>query len=229
MFLLGRFFASGMAGSFLRQDCKLEPLTACRYLDNLPSNEDEFLWREDPVFKAMGGWDKSKQEANRIIVGTIRHNPGRFVRECIKQTARQFVRMKPGGGNHPYIPWVIEVLRKFYPEDIPKCELSMQQSGRLLKLANRLSGLYAAVFWSSMGCCLFVLVMRCRHPDSASKLFMFVLISLLSNALMTGSLAEVSDRYQSRVAWLVAFCAMTYLASMLIRRHHLALGNEVED
>lgn len=68
--------------------------------------------------KLMGGWVKSKPEATRIIVGTIPYNPGQCVAECIKQTFRQFVRMKPGDGNTPYLPFVIEDLRMFYPEDI---------------------------------------------------------------------------------------------------------------
>src|SRR5262249_17644317 len=170
MFLLGRLFASGIAGSFLRQDCKLEPLIACRYLDKLPTNEDEFLWADNPMFKAMGGWLDSKPEATRIIVGSIRYNPGRFLGECLKQTFRQFVRMKPGDGNTLYHPVVIEALKMFYPQDTHKWELTRQWSGGLSKLAKRVSGLYTADFWFSMGCCLLVLASRWRYADGASKL-----------------------------------------------------------
>jgi hypothetical protein len=223
MFMLARLFASGMAGSFLRQDCKLEPLTACKYLDTLPTDEDEFLWwYTNPLFNAMGGWVKSKQEANRIILGTIRYDPGRFVRECIKQTFRQFVRMKPGDGNARYFPFEIKELKTVYPDDIPKLEFTRQWNGGLMKLANRLSALDTAVFWCSMVCCLVFLVRDWRYADGAGKLFIFVLISLLANAFVTASLSEVSDRYQSRVSWLMAFCFMAYVISMLRRRQNRA-------
>ena len=230
MFMLARLFASGMASSFLRQDCKLESLIACKYLDNLPTNEDEFLWwYTNPVFKAMGGWVNSKQEANRIIVGAIRYNPGRFLRESIKQTFRQFVSMKPGDGNARYFPFEIEELKKVYPQDIPKLEFTRQWNGGLMKLANRLSALDAAVFWCSMGGCLLFLAKDWRYAGGASKLFIFLLISLLANAFVTASLSQVSDRYQSRVSWLMALCFMAYVISMLRRRHSRAeLAEEPE-
>jgi hypothetical protein len=221
MFLLGRLFASGMAGSFLQQDCKLETLIACRYLDKLPRSADDFLWGDNPLFKAMGGWLESKPEATRIIVGSIRYNPGRFLGECLKQTFRQFVRMKPGDGNSAYHPFVVEVLKTFYPQDTHKWELTMQWNEGLRKLAKRVSGLYIAVFWLSMGCCLVVLALRWPQTDAASKLFVFVFIALLSNALITGSLSEVADRYQSRVSWLMAFCLLGHVLSRLSRRQKM--------
>ena len=221
MFLLARLFASGMAGSFLRQDCKVEALIACTYLDKLPRNEDDFLWGDNPMFKAMGGWLESKAQANRIIVGSIRYNPGRFLAECFKQTLLQFVRMKPGDGNTSYHPVVIQALKTFYPQDTQKWENSMQWSDGLRKLAKRVSGVYISVFWLSMACCLVVLALRWRQADAASKLFVFVLIALLSNALITGSLSEVADRYQSRASWLMAICFLGHVLSRLSRRQNI--------
>ena len=228
--MLARLFASGMAGSFLRQDCKRESLVACKYLDNLPTNEDEFLWwYTNPLFNAMGGWVKSKPEANRIVLGTIRYHPGRFARESVKQMFRQFVSMKPGDGNGRYFPFEINELRQVYPDDIPKLEFTRQWNGALMNLANRLSKLETVVFWCSMGCCLVFVAKDWRYAEGATKLFIFVLISLFANAFVTASLSQVSDRYQSRVSWLMAFCLMACVISIVRRRQYRAeLADEQE-
>ena len=221
MFVLGRLVASGMAGPYLRQECKVEPLISCRYLDSLPSDETKFLWGDNPLFDAMGRWTGSNAEATKIIVGTIRHSPGRFLWECIKQMFRQVVAMKTTIGiSGPYPPYLLQAFQTFYPQDIPKCVVSKQWTGGLLKLANRVSNLNLAVFWCSMACCVVCFASRFHHADAASRLFLFVLISLFSNALVTASLSMLADRFQSRVSWLMAVCCMAYVVSMLRRREY---------
>ena len=218
MFVVARLFASGLAQRYLQQDCKIEHLNACSYLNNLPSNENQFLWGHSPVFEAMGGWNNSRREASRIIRGTVRNSPGPLLWECTKQMFRQFITMKPGDGNQSLdqiMPYFIKNFQRFYPEDVPKLKATQQWRGGLVNLAHRVSGVYITVFWCSMACCLFFLVRRRRYSEPEARLFIFVLICLLSNALVTGSLSNVINRYQSRVSWLMAFSCMAYLVSLV--------------
>lgn len=217
MFVVARLFASGLAQRYLQQDCTVEHLNACEYLNNLPTNENQFLWGHNPVFTAMGGWTGSKREASRIIRGTVRNSPGALLWESTKQMLRQFVTMKPGDGNESMdatMPYFVTNFQKFYPEDVPKLRATEQWRGGLKKLADRVSEVYAIVFWCSMGCCLLFLALRRRYAEPESKLFVFVIVGLLSNALVAGALSNVTNRYQSRVSWLMAFCCTAYLVSL---------------
>jgi hypothetical protein len=224
MFIVARLFASGLAQRYLQQDCKVEHLKACEYADNLPSNENQFLWGHSPVFEAMGGWNNSKREASKIIRGTVRNSPGALLWECTKQMFRQFITMKPGEGNESLeetMPYFIKNFRRFYPEDVPTLEATEQWRGGLKELAHRLSGVDTVVFWCSMGGCWLFIVWRRRYTDPEGKLFVFVFICLWSNALVAGSLSNVTNRYQSRVSWLMAFCFTAYLVSLFSRRSGL--------
>jgi hypothetical protein len=45
----------------------------------------------------------------------------------------------------------------------------------------------------------------------ANQLFVLTLVFLFLNALVTGALSGVDDRYQARAAWLMGLCCATYV------------------
>ncbi len=217
VFLLGRLFENGLAHDYLEQECKIEPLTPCGELDHLPRGTDEFLWSPHPLLTEMGGWTGARDEASRIVWGTIRRYPIRFLLECGKQTARQLVSF---GARDSFFPvkngYTVDMIKRLHPEDLPTYQLTKQWSGRLLSIAGHLFRLYEAVFWASLCGSLGFLV--ARRSERACQLFLLTIIFLFSNALVTGSLAGVYDRYQTRVSWLVSLCCASYILQAFIQR-----------
>jgi hypothetical protein len=223
VFLLNRLMESGLAGDYLEQQCQIEQLTPCKYLQDLQRDaaHSNFLWGSHPLLTEMGGWLGAREEAGRIVSGTIRRYPMRFLAECGKNTLRQFVSFRPGRDNPPiqsadhYTGVVIE---QFYPGDMPKYRLTKQWSGRLIEVSARLFPLYNFVFWASLFTSLVLLISRYSQFEPANRLLFLTLIFLVANAFVTGSLSEVNHRYQSRVSWMVSLCCAAYLVPLLLNR-----------
>ena len=54
----------------------------------------------------------------------------------------------------------------------------------------------------------------------ANQLFILTLIFLFSNALTTGALANVNDRYQARASWLMGLCCAAYVIPYVLQRRN---------
>lgn len=212
VFLFGRLIENGLAADYLQQRCGIEQFTTCKYLHNLPRTSEEFLWGSHPLLKEMGGWSGATGEASRIVSGTIRQYPARFVVACVRQMFRQFFAFTAGSGNYPIRSGPeFEGFRELYPGDVPKYLLSRQSIGKLARDAYRVTPVYAAVFWCSFGVSLMALFTRRLRTRMANQLFVLTLIFLFANALVTGALSEVNDRYQARASWLMALCCAAYV------------------
>jgi hypothetical protein len=232
VFLLDRLIESGLAGDYLEQQCKFERLTPCAYLGGLPRtlegptgqgsqgtirrlNPGEFLWGSYPLLTEMGGWQGAQGEASRIASGTIRRYPIQFLAECGKQTLRQFVSV--GVDNQPFQSgYTVDVLERIYPGDVPKYRLTKQWSGRLSGVARKLDSLYTVVFWTSLFTSLVLAINSHSRSEPANRLLFLTLMFLLANALVTGSLSVVYNRYQGRVSWLMGLSCAAYLVPPLL-------------
>ncbi len=219
VFLFGRLIESGLAADYLQQRCGIEQFTSCKYLHNLPKTSEEFVWGSHPLLKEMGGWSGASEEASRIVSATIRHYPVRFVVECVRQMFRQFFAFTAGSGNYAIRSGPeFEGFRELYPGDVPKYLLSRQSIGKLARDAYRVTPVYAAVFWCSFGVSLMALFTRRLRVRVANQLFVVTLIFLFANALATGALSNVNDRYQARASWLMGLCCAAYVIPYVFHR-----------
>jgi hypothetical protein len=222
-FLLGRLIESGLAAPYLQRQCKIENLTSCRYLNNMPGTTIEFLWGDHPLLKEMGGWDGAQGEAERIVKGTILFNPVGFAKECVKQTLRQFVTFAYEDCGPITSGPLFEYFRDIYPGEAPRYLLSRQSRctsptgcssggfGRLERDAAIVAPIYAGVFWCSLGTSLIALFSKRFRLRVANQLFILTLIFLVANASITGSFSMVSERFQGRACWLMAMCCAACL------------------
>ncbi len=215
MFLLGRLMESGLAGDYLAKQCRVEQLTPCKYLGRLPTRADAFLWHEHPLFKEMGGWLGGEDEARKIVIGTIQHSPIRFTVECVKQMFLQFVMFEPGDGNDRVQPGSA-LIDSLYPGDALRYRLTRQWFGSLTEDARKISPLYTAVFWGSLIVSFVALLKFISRDLPAHSLFVLTLVFLFANALVTAAISGTHDRYQCRVAWLMAVSCAAYLMPLVL-------------
>jgi hypothetical protein len=60
-----------------------------------------------------------------------------------------------------------------------------------------------------------VLLARTRRAARVNQLFYWAIVFLVINAGICGSLVGAYDRYQSRVAWIVPLCLLSYIGCLV--------------
>lgn len=213
-FLLGRLFGDGLAPDFLRANCPTRSFISCRYLSNLPRDEEAFLFGH-PLLQALNGHD---DEISAIVHGTIAAYPRRFLLSSLQQTLFQLVTLRTGGNMrlHPASDGNFYDLRFSLPGDIPAFGKGRQLTDRMFPLTNAIAPVNTAIFWISfVACALFA---RTGRFAPINKVFVMSIVFLVVNAAVCGAFAGVYDRYQSRVAWLMPLCLSVYICSFLKAR-----------
>lgn len=212
-FLLGRLFSDGLAADFLRDNCPKKPFVACRYLTNLPRTPAEFLFWH-PLLHDMDGHG---DEIEEVVRGTLAAYPLRFVGSSIKETLRQLAAFRTGDEvrdlalNAPNSN--ATEIQRIFPRDFHAFSNARLTRGRLVPLANAVATIDTVVFWLSAVTCL--VLAWTKRIERLNQFLYSAIAFLVINAAICATLAGVYDRYQSRVAWLVPFCLMSYLCCLV--------------
>ena len=213
-FLLGRLFGDGLAADFLRENCPKRPFISCRYLDNLPRTEQQFLFQH-PLLRDLS---RHPDEIETIVRETISAYPRRFMISSAKQAVLQLVALRTGEEMrlHAANVWNIRVIERIFPRDFSAFSNGRQFRDGLRSLADAIAPVHTAVFWLSAAACLLFAWSR-RFPR-INTFLVSAAVFLVINAGVSGALAGVYDRYQSRVAWLIPFCLTAYFCSWMAER-----------
>jgi hypothetical protein len=216
LFMMSRLFADGLAADFLRENCPKQPLIACRYLSNLPQTQTEFLFEDHPLLKELTG---HPEEMPEIVRGTLATHKLRFLASSMKETLLQLAANRTGDEVRSFdaTAWDTNALGQVFPGDYREFLHSKQSRGQLLPLANAAAAIDTVAFWLSVAICL---AFSCaKAMRRLNRFFYAALAFLLINAAVCATFSGVFDRYQSRVAWLAAFCASAYVCSWFKDRH----------
>ncbi|MFI5097373.1 MAG: hypothetical protein ACHQT6_05305 [Candidatus Acidiferrales bacterium] len=216
IFMLSRLFADGLAADFLRENCPKQPLIACGYLSQLPRTQTEFLFENHPLLWPM---IEHPDEMDEIVQGTLANHKLRFLISSIRETFLQFTAFRTGDEVRSYHAkeWNRAVAAQVFPGDFQAFLNSKEIRGRLLPLANAAAAIDTVAFWLSVVLCL--AFSWGKTMGRLNRFFFAAMAFLLINAAVCATFSGVFDRYQSRVAWLAALCATTYVCSWVKNRH----------
>ncbi|MBZ5644394.1 MAG: hypothetical protein LAO19_16685 [Acidobacteriia bacterium] len=209
-FFLGRLFGDGLTADYLRANCPKKPFVACRYLNDLPTSPEQFLFWH-PLLHEM---DPNGVEIAQIVRGTLAAYPFRFLASSIHQTLRQLVKFQTGQEirdlalNAPNSN--AEIIGQVFPRDVQAFSNSRLIRGRLVSLSSAVAAIDTIVVWLSAAACL--ILARKRRDVKLNRFFYAAIAFLAINAAICATLAGAYDRYQSRVAWLVPLCLAFYVA-----------------
>jgi hypothetical protein len=211
-FLLSRLLDDGPAHRYLMSACPAAQYTLCRYQDTLRGGSS-FLWAEDspkwPLIKERG-WGGALDEASAIVKGTIRAYPGDVLRSALGNATGQLVHAATVEGKCCG-EWAEQVVAELFPREYPAYKNSLQYRGALPSTV--LTWVDGIVLVVSV---LFLLTMALtRQPalgGDAGRLLALIMWAYFVNAALMGTLSEIADRYQSRIAWLIPFFALALLA-----------------
>jgi hypothetical protein len=214
-FLLGRLFGDGLAADFLHENCPKRQFISCRYLSDLPRTEGEFLFWHPLYRDLMKG---NPREIDTIVRGTLDAYPRKFILSSAKQTFLQLASLRTGDELRTYAAhdWNNQAMLRVFPGDLQGFESSRQFRGRMLSMPDTVSPFHTTIFWLSLVLSLaFAWAARFARVN---KFLASAILFLVINAAVCGALAGVYDRYQSRVAWIIPFCLITYICNLIAER-----------
>jgi hypothetical protein len=215
VFLLARVIYDGPGLEALRRGCPAAGWRLCPFVESMPPQWDDFLWRSDgPVIRA-GGAKLVSRDANAIVTAALIAEPGKELLAFAGNSAQQLVRFSTGDGLQPWPETVAPYVARHFPQFETDAFAASQQSTGRLVVPRALQMLHlATALLGIAGCCAILLVAPRRHL--ATGLAVAAVVALLANAAITGGLSGPHDRYQSRIIWLPSVVAL--LGTVSLRR-----------
>ncbi|WP_377808740.1 hypothetical protein ABNQ38_25920 [Azospirillum sp. A29] len=219
VFLLARLIGDGPARDYLAEACRSRDYLLCGSLDSLDRSapgyvtSDYFLWHPDGARRRFGDQPRFVAEAAEIAHNTIASRPAAVATHGLANAAGQFVEVQPDDTlNDPVKPLTRRLFSRFPVPVYAAFDRSLQTQQRFprdeLALIQDLSLSLGVLGLAALG------LGRWRRVDGRVRMLLLVIgMGLTLNAVVTGGLSAVHDRYQNRVIWLVPFAALVLLAT----------------
>lgn len=223
VFLMGKLVENGVLQKYLNQECAIQHFEICAYSNNLaPENYcGVFLFNSESAFQKTGGWGNAHAEY-KTIIKNILFTPKYlwlYVKAIFKETVLSFNRNEIGSSIHAYPrdgwgphPAVV----KYYPNEIAIYDIAKQNAKTLHFPFKSISVVYIFFLIVSL---IFALFNLNKHPF----IVVFVLLNLISNALITGGLVGLEDRYCTRQNWLIILLALVFIAQFFYKKQSTTL------
>lgn len=221
LFLAAKLCESGVMYEHLDRCCPKHDHPICHHMDQLDATAMFFIWNEDSPFRSEPYDQVAMSKAIAPITREVLNDPHNWpliAWTTFTATLIQLSQVEVGAGLDPYgensAPWYQYRLR--LPHELPLYMNSLQQRGmlhpeelnRTAHIALLLSILFIALFWNAAS-------------PKLRVFFIGTFVILFLNAMVTGGAANVYDRLQARVTWLLVLSAC--LSALHRYRHHLML------
>lgn len=213
VFFTGRLCQGDVLGSFLRAHCDEHAYPVCPYMDELPTIPGNFIWPENSITNKMHMSMAQADTALAPMVHDVLTDPGSlsaYLGSVLVTTVSQLFQLDAGSGFGSYYvdsgPYVS--VHEYVPEDVSYYITSLQAYNawrfdvvsRVVIMALLVSVLVIAWCWPR------------KEVDARPRRFArLLLVWVVLNAAVTGGLANVYDRLQGRVTWLVVLVACVLL------------------
>jgi hypothetical protein len=209
VFMMGKLSETGILKTYLNDNCDKKQYTLCNYKDELPPNAWDFLWDETGPLYKTGGWDSSRAEYNAIIkdVFTTPRYAAMFAASAVTGTVQQLTHNNIAADPLPANAIPGQMIEKHYPKELNAYTRCMQTTGAIN--ATNFNYCYLLVFVLSS-----VLILHHRkriYTPNIKFLYLFTLLFILCNAFVTATFANVLDRLQLRVSWVLPAINCTLL------------------
>ncbi len=185
----------------------------CLFKNELPSSAIAFLWIENGPFSKTGAWAWSKEEYSEILDNIFfsKEYFGANLGEALIATLSQLTRNDIGDGLNGYdnnsAPY--KSIKTHLPYEL-KSFSNSKQNRWLLNFTE----VNKRHFWTLIISILIILAffsINSLKKDINIKLIFWIKTSFICitiNAFVTGALANVLDRLESRIVWIVPFAAL---------------------
>jgi hypothetical protein len=210
-FLLGRLVETGIASRMLDAHCGERDYWLCPQRARLPMATDELLWVDALDLQP---WERPvavSHEVSRLLNDSLREAPLLHAQVALSSTLRVLGRFATGEGlDSDARPLIAQHLRTVAPRDLPAFLASRQQHDAIAVAALR--QVHTPIGWVLITCALFGLARWLCHGGLGSPELRFIGFAALAwvlNAVLSGNLSGIYDRYESRLVWLFGVWLLT--------------------
>ncbi len=216
IFLMGKLVENGVLKSYLDAECTHKNYEICKYKDSLAIDNysGNFLFHPASAFQKTGAWS-SPHDEYKIIINDIIFTPkyawlyGKSIFiEAIKSFSRNEIGSSiyafPEGGWGPY-----NAIAKYYPNEMKHYNSSLQNKNALNLPFKGMSKVY--VFLLSVSALGLIYFKR-----KYAKFIIVVGVAIISNAIVTGGLVGLEDRYSTRQNYLIILLFLVILSNSVL-------------
>jgi len=219
-FLMARIIADGPGRWYLEQHCPEVKFAICDHVHDLPSDPDVFLWGANGIWQNTDDESAQRltQEEMPFVLATLRAYP----RQQLTRSAIAFWQQLAAFGLYDLDASDVfsDEYDSVFPGERPHYLRSRQAQNTLPLEFFTSVGNWAIIVSILMICALAPFLWRKRSARLVG-LTVVILSTVIANALVTGPLSLVEDRFQSRVIWLLPFLAGLFVMVWLDRRQGL--------
>ncbi len=204
IFMMGKLTETGILKKYLDEHCDTMQLKLCAYKEVLPHKAYQYLWEESGPLYKTGGWDSSEQENNIIIKGifTTPKYARMFAHAALKDTREQLllIKLPRDFGQFGTESSPGRFMKLHLPKEVKAYSTSRQNVGILT--TNPWSTFHLIFLTIS---CLGVTVVYFNRGINRTALYiyLFAVSFIVCNAFVTATFANVLDRLQYRIFWVI--------------------------
>ena len=204
----------GPARRTLERECPRPGWTLCSQLSAMPRTVEEFQFGDQSTINRAGGYKAVAAQAWPIILSTVKAEPGPVLFGGAARAIHQFGSFATGD-------WLLKPnldVKSAWEAVFPRAEvaryLAAKQQRMVPLVSDGLQALHRTVGFLSLPILAFGAVRELRRRTALGGLLTAIAIALLTNAVVSGGVSGVYDRYQSRFVWLAVLGAMLTLATL---------------
>ncbi len=203
VFMMGKLAETGILKLYLNRHCEEKNYSLCAYKDDIQGRAWDFIWQDNGPFQKTGGWENSQSEYNQLICDILSQPRylTLFAFKSATSTLRQTTEI-----TLPEKQTVLDAnsspgnsIKSYFEDEMDEYLSSRQNAGMLYgTFFNHLSFIFL-VFST-----LIILLFRHRIlTPLIIKLYIIAVVFIFINAFITATLANVLDRLQYRVFWVI--------------------------
>jgi hypothetical protein len=205
-FLMARIIADGPGRWYLEQHCPEVKFAICDHVHDLPGDPDVFLWGTNGIWQNTDddSAQRLRQEEMPFVLATLRAYP----RQQLTKSAIAFWQQLAVFGLYDLdaSDVVSDEYNSVFPGGRPHYLQSRQAQNTLPLEFFTSVGNWTILVSILMICAVAPFLWRKRSARLVG-LSVVIVSTVVANALVTGPLSMVEDRFQSRVIWLLSFLA----------------------
>jgi hypothetical protein len=209
-------------------NCQFELVSAancfCYFKDNIPTNAMVFLWDSKSIFSRTGNWLNHEKEYKKVMHDML-FTPayfGRNFKAALSATIEQLGRNNVGDGivkydttSSPYF-----AIQNTIPKSSTKFLESRENRGELqFVLLNYVNEYLMKISFYIVIILLAMPYFRKKIKPEMLALIYFTLLILVINAFVTGAMANILSRLQSRISWILPFLVLMLIYNLMEDEH----------
>lgn len=225
-FLSARITAAGPGTTFLERTCSnsANQFALCAHRHRLPLHSDNFLWSEDQkngLFQLLGREEQRRMadEDKRFFLNVLVDDPTAVLSASMQAFLQQMTAFDLNNFNYSNL-LKASALQKLPPAAKAQFVESRAFAGQMPVNFTIIATITATMISILlMGIAGFIALRSRTEPKlAANKLALMLVLGVLANALICGSLSKPGARYQMRIIWLIPIAA---LATTFVARNRI--------